>query len=338
MDDMSADEPRRAARPSEKQLTPEEVKAAIQGDLGGMVEIMMPGECDEPILEENVRRSVFEWMTETRAAKELKAVGLEPRLSCLLYGPPGCGKTTLAHHFAARVGMPLVVIKGEMLVDMYLGSSGRNISQVFSCLRKHRTRAIGFLDEIDSIATKRSSGPGSAAGKEQNAIVTALLTNIESLKGMFFAATNRHDAIDPAIWRRFSMHIDVRLPAFEERFAIMKRYGQPFEFTDGFLDTLANVTTGAAPSLLRQLMEGIKRALVLGPRIKRDTSDPLSVIADVVAQVQPHPMYLEPPFVAPPLWKGDDFQVAFLDADWPPVLPSKQSKQSDNQPESGSKP
>ncbi len=293
------------------------VAADIESRLGNMVEIRLPDACDEPILTQPVREAVREWMIEARMAPELAAVGVKPRQTCLLFGPPGCGKTTLAHHFAARLGLPLVIARAENIVDKYVGASGRNIAKFFDALRRHGENVIGFIDEIDALGTTRT-GDNQAAAREMNAMVTALLTNIEALEGRFFAATNRQDAIDPAIWRRFGMQITVELPGFDERFAIMRRYGLPFAFADDLLDELALLTDGAAPSLLRQLIEGVKRNLVTGPRLGRDTGDPVTVFARIASQCAPHPAYMEPPHVAPFLWRDPASAKRLAGKPWPP--------------------
>ncbi len=312
------DRPLSTRRIREASALPGVVAADIESRCGDLVEIRLPDKCDEPILTRPVRDAVREWMIEARLASELEAVGVKPRQTCLLFGPPGCGKTTLAHHFAARLGLPLVVARAENMVGRYLGSSGRNIAKYFDALRRHRGNVVGFIDEIDALATVRTKD-NQAAAREQNAMVTALLTNIEALDGRLFAATNRQDAIDPAIWRRFGMQLTVELPGFDERFAIMRRYGLPFHFEDELLDELVLLTDGAAPSLLRQLTEGVKRLLVLGPKLQQDTSDPVSVFARVLAQVAPHPEYMLPPHVVPHLWREPKSVQQLAGKPWPPT-------------------
>jgi hypothetical protein len=222
--------------------------------------------------------------------------------------------TTLAHHFAARLGMPLVVANGEMIVSSYLGATGQNIYRLFSTLRKFKGKTVGFFDEFDSIATARG-GDRQAVGKEQNAIVTALLTNIERHDGLFFAATNRGSSLDSAIWRRFGMQIEVEIPGFDERFAILKRYLMPFVVSDDTLDELCLLTNGAAPALIRQLCEGIKRSLVIGPRMKRDIADIVAIVQGAAAQIAPHA-----DFEPPPLWKAPEMAASLAGKPWPPVL------------------
>lgn len=305
-------------REPEEPDTPESIADEIEKSLGDLVEIKLPGDCDEPILSPTVRRCVREWMLEQSAEDELRAVGVKPRMTCLLNGPPGCGKTTLAHHFAARLGMPLVIANGEMIVSKYMGATGQNVFRFFATLRKFRGKSVGFFDEFDALATARS-GDQQAAGKEQNAIVTALLTNIERHDGLFFAATNRGSSLDSAIWRRFGMQIEVEIPGFEERFAILKRYLMPFAVADDTLDELCMLTKGAAPALIRQLCEGIKRALILGPRLKRDVADAAEIVAGAAAQIAPHA-----DFDPPPLWDDPNRAASLEGKPWPPVLGGQQ--------------
>ena len=288
----------------------------VTGTLSKFADIKKPGEAEEPILAQPVRAAVHEWMTETWASDDLSGVGIQPRRTAMLYGPPGCGKTTLAHHFAARLGLPMVIIKMDTVVSAYLGSTGQTIAAIFNDLAAQECGYVLFMDEFDSIASKRSDDKQSAS-RERNAIVNSLLTRIEAFEGLAIAATNRGDQIDPALWRRFGMHLDVALPTFDERFAILRRYLMPFELLDSDLDVLASVTDGASPALLRQLMEGVKRALVLNPRLNRPT-DAGTVFSTLVASTRPHPDY-EPP----PLWADAEALNEAVAINWPPTRPAR---------------
>src|SRR4029077_19236083 len=96
-----------------------------------------------------------EWMTEIRAKKELAAAKVPLRHTALLFGPPGCGKTTLAHHLAARLGMPLVIAEPAAIHEKWLGATGGNILKFFTAIRNHDDPVVVLLDEIDSIGGKR---------------------------------------------------------------------------------------------------------------------------------------------------------------------------------------
>jgi len=288
----------------------------IKRALSKFADVLMPGEAEEPILAPNVRAAVFEWLTEVRAADDLKAVGIKPRRTALLYGPPGCGKTTLAHHFAARLGLPLACVRSESLVSAYLGSTGQNIGQLFDAMAETEGKVVVFFDEVDALGGRRMNDQGASVERANS--LNVLLRRIERFDGIALAATNRQDFLDSALWRRFDMQISVDLPTEDERFAIIKRYAAPFDPPDEDVDLLVDFTSGASPALLRALMEGVKRTLIVGPKIGRGIGDPASVFGAVIAAVAPAPEY-EPP----PLWKAGASVVS--DMAWP--MPRKGGSQ-----------
>jgi hypothetical protein len=285
--------------------------------LGGLAEVRMPGEAEEPILAPSVRAVMLEWMTEIRAKDELAAAKVPARHTALLYGLPGCGKTTLAHHLAARLGMPLVVAEMGAIASEFMNKTGNNLFALFEIVRAHDEPVVMFLDEIDGVGATRLN-TGQTAERSVNHAINILLTQIEKFDGLLLAATNRQDALDPALWRRFAMQISVDLPGPDEAFAILKRYSLPFDFSEDLIEALVKLTRGAAPSLLRQLMEGIKRSLILGPRLKRPTDDPVALIGAIIKSVAPHPDY-EPP----PLWAKPDHIKHLKGMPWPPTMGAK---------------
>lgn len=287
---------------------------AANPDIAGFASILRPKDSEAPILAATVRESVRQWMVECGAVTELATVGLKPRRTAMLSGPPGTGKTTLAHHIAARLGLPLVLVDMSSLASMYIGETGRNIHRLFSALTKQADRMVLLLDEFDAIAEKRSTATGSGGEKEKNAVIVHLLQHIDRFPGMMIAATNRADSIDPAIWRRFSMHLTVLEPDDECRFAILKRYLSPMALPDEAMDTLVEMTAGASPALLRQLMEGVKRDLVLSPRFSMAV-DAVSVFRRVTAAVKPHEDATQPHLWAQSWAMSDIAGIA-----WPPEL------------------
>lgn len=285
-------------------------ESAVKHALAKFADVLMPQDAEEPILAPNVRAAVFEWLTEVRAADDLKTVGIKPRRTALLYGPPGCGKTTLAHHFAARLGLPLACVRSESLINSYLGSTGQNIGQLFDAMAETEGKVVIFFDEVDALGGRRMNDQGASVERANS--LNVLLRRIERFDGIALAATNRQDFLDSALWRRFDMQISVDLPGADERFAIIRRYAAPFEPRDDDIDLLVDLTAGASPALLRALMEGVKRTLVVGPKTGRKVDDPGAVFASVVAAVAPAPEY-----APPPLWELDDFRDISRLLVWP---------------------
>lgn len=275
-------------------------------------ELFFPSEAIAPILTPVVREALTAWMIEMSSAAALKRVGLKPRSRALLTGPPGCGKTTLAHHVAARIGLPLLVIQSTEVITKWIGGTGENIGRLFREARREKGKVALFFDEFDSMADKRISSETSAA-KEKNNHVIALLQEMDRFDGMLYAATNRATDIDPAVWRRFNLQIQIGLPGQLERFAIVKLYMAPFTVADATVEALVEALDGASPALIREACENVKRALVLAPKL-RLANDLVSILERFAASSAP-----AEGMPVPTLWHDlDEVRDVLEAAPWPP--------------------
>ncbi len=154
-------------------------------------------------------------------------MGIEPARGILLVGPPGTGKTLLAKAVATESGLNFISISGPEIFSKWVGESERAIREVF---RKARMAApcIVFLDEVESIATRRGVVEGESGVSER--VLSQLLTELDGFRraeGVFvLAATNRPDLLDPAIIRpgRLDKIILVGPPNLEERLEILRIY------------------------------------------------------------------------------------------------------------------
>ena len=292
----------------------------VTEELTHFARILEPRDAIQPILNRAMQGAVHAWLVELNAASDFETLETRSRRTCLLAGPPGCGKTTLAHHVAQRLGLPLVVASMEDVIGMYLGETGKNLRMFMREAERQAGLFVLFLDELDAIGGRRGGRMDSSGDADRNAVVVHIIQMMDRLaenRGYLFAATNRPDIIDPAIWRRFQIQMRISEPDADARFAIMKRYLAPLQWSDAGFDALVSLTAEATPALLREVMEGIKRDYVLSRRLGFAFT-PYEVFTRVLATIAPHDEARRPA-----LWaRVEDGRDDWLDRlDWPPVCP-----------------
>jgi transitional endoplasmic reticulum ATPase len=179
-----------------------------------------------------------------------EAANTDPPTGLLLFGPPGTGKTLLARAIAGESGVNFIQVAGPELLDRYVGESEKAVREVFERARQ-AAPAIVFLDEIDAVATARDGGSGGGGSAVGERVVSQLLTELDRAAGnpnlAVIAATNRKDALDPALLRpgRIETHLEVPLPDRDARETILRVHarGQP-RSEDVDLDAIAEATEG----------------------------------------------------------------------------------------------
>ena len=182
-------------------------------------------------------------------------LGIDPPSGVLLHGPPGTGKTLLARAVANESGAHFSAINGPEIMGKYYGESEERLRAVFEEAQKNAP-AVVFIDELDSIAPRRAE----VTGEGEKRIVAQLLALMDGLKGrrnvMVIGATNRVDAIDPALRRpgRFDREIEIRIPDQSGRLEILQIHtrGMPLG-KDVSLPALAEATVGYTGSDLSHL-------------------------------------------------------------------------------------
>jgi transitional endoplasmic reticulum ATPase len=175
-----------------------------------------------------------------------EAADAAPPSGVLLHGPPGTGKTLLARAIAAESGVNFITVAGPELLDRYVGESEKSVRELFERARQ-TAPAIVFFDEIDAIASRRGGGGGDTEVTER--VVSQLLTELDRAADnpslVVLAATNRREALDPALLRpgRFEQQIHVPEPDEDARRAILSVHtrGKPLA-DDVDLDALASKT------------------------------------------------------------------------------------------------
>ncbi len=207
-------------------------------------------------------------------------LGVEPPKGVLLHGPPGTGKTLLAKAVANESEANFILLNGPEVMSKFYGESEKKIRDVFAEAEKNAPSII-FIDEIDSIAPKRED----VGGEVERRVVSQLLTMMDGLKSrgkvVVIGATNRVNAIDPALRRpgRFDREVSINVPDKDGRLAILKIHtrGMPL-WKDVDLNKLASLTHGFVGADLESLskesaMNVLRKVL---PSIKLDEDEQIS--------------------------------------------------------------
>ena len=190
-------------------------------------------------------------------------LGIDPPKGILLYGPPGTGKTLIARAVANEAGASFFAIQGPEIMSKFYGQSEERLREIFSEAEKNAPSVI-FIDELDSIAPKRDE----VQGEVERRVVAQLLTLMDGLTSrgnvIVIAATNREEAVDPALRRpgRFDREIEIGAPTSEGRLEILMIHTRGMPLEDVKLDRIADITHGFVGADLAALArESAMRAL-----------------------------------------------------------------------------
>jgi transitional endoplasmic reticulum ATPase len=216
-------------------------------------------------------------------------LNIEPPKGIILYGPPGTGKTLIAKAVANESKANFLYVAGPEIMGKYYGESEERIRKIFEEAEENAPSII-FIDEIDSIAPKREN----VTGEVERRVVAQLLTMMDGLEErgqvVIIGATNRVDAIDPALRRpgRFDREIEIGIPDKGDRLEILQIHtrGVPLgeDVDEQFMEYLANHTqafVGADMLALVQeaAMRSLRRAL---PNINLEDEDIPQEILDTI--------------------------------------------------------
>jgi cell division protease FtsH len=215
-----------------------------------------------------VKADISEVVDYLRHPGRYRLAGARGPRGVLMAGPPGTGKTLLARAVAGEAGVPFLPISGSSFVEMFVGIGAARVRDLFEQART-RAPAIVFIDEIDALGARRAAGalPGSDEREQTLNQLLAEMDGFEPSDGVVvLAATNRPDALDPALRRpgRFDREVIVPLPSRAEREAILAShardknvdpaadFGQVAAATPGFSGAdLANLVNEAALTAVR---------------------------------------------------------------------------------------
>ncbi len=208
-----------------------------------------------------------------RHAEVFATMKMPPPRGLLLYGPPGTGKTTIARAIANEAGAHFYVINGPEVIAKGAGESEANLRMAFEQAQA-TAPSILFLDEIDSIAPSR----GKNSQESERRLVTTLLTCMDGLKGrngvIVIGATNRPNALDPALRRfgRFDRELLIGAPSETGRRQILQKKLRIMPQGGGIdLDKIAQQTGGFVGADLAAVVS--EASMIAVRRFQRETYD-----------------------------------------------------------------
>ncbi len=164
-----------------------------------------------------------------------RRLGIDPPKGVLLHGPPGTGKTMIAKAVATETNAHFTSINGPEIISKYYGESEKQLREIFD-EAANNAPAIVFVDEIDSICPKRED----VSGEVERRVVAQMLTLMDGMQGrdnvIVIGATNRRDAMDPALRRpgRFDREIEIGVPDREGRKEILDVHTRQMPIADDF--------------------------------------------------------------------------------------------------------
>ncbi|GAA0257921.1 CDC48 family AAA ATPase [Halobaculum roseum] len=216
-----------------------------------------------------------------------KRLGIEPPKGVLLHGPPGTGKTLIAKAVANEIDADFQTLSGPEIMSKYYGESEEQLREVFEEAAENAP-AIIFMDELDSIAPKREE----AGGDVERRVVAQLLSLMDGLEErgevVVIGATNRVDAIDPALRRggRFDREIEVGVPDRDGRREILQVHTRNMPLSDDVdIEEYAETTHGFVGADLESLAKeaGMNALRRIRPQLDLEEDE---IDAEVLESIQ----------------------------------------------------
>ena len=237
--------------------------------------------------EDEAKENLQEIVNYLHDPSKYKEIGASMPKGILLVGPPGTGKTMLAKAVAGESNVPFFSISGSEFVEMFVGMGASKVRELFN-QAKEKAPCIVFIDEIDAIGQKRSTGGGYGGNDEREQTLNQLLTEMDGFEGnngvIILAATNRPESLDPALTRpgRFDRRVPVELPDLKGREAILRVHAKKVKLEpDVDFTAIARMASGASGAELANIVnEAALRAVRSGRKLvsQSDLEESIEVV------------------------------------------------------------
>ncbi|MFA5950456.1 MAG: ATP-binding protein [Hyphomicrobium sp.] len=234
-----------------------------------LVEILEPTRSlKQVVLFAEARSAIERVLEEQRRGDELRQHRLPVRSKVLLHGPPGCGKTLTAEVLARELGLPLYVAKIDVIISSLLGQTASNLRRLFDFAG--RSPCVLFLDEFDAVARARSD---SSEHNELRRVVNSLLVMIDrhQPRGLLVAATNLHESLDSAIWRRFDEIVELDLPDNRQIEAMLHLQFRNYQTNFELGEQVSKLAGQSFADIERICLDAIKNAVMKRRKVVSET-------------------------------------------------------------------
>ncbi|MGN0562248.1 MAG: ATP-dependent zinc metalloprotease FtsH [Candidatus Fimenecus sp.] len=240
--------------------------------------------------EDEAKENLAEIVDYLHNPKKYEEIGASMPKGILLVGPPGTGKTMLAKAVAGEANVPFFSMSGSEFVEMFVGMGASKVRDLFK-QAKEKAPCIVFIDEIDAIGKKRDGQFGGNDEREQT--LNQLLTEMDGFEGnngvIILAATNRPEALDPALTRpgRFDRRVPVELPDLAGREAILRVHAKKIKVSPEVdFGKIARMASGASGAELANIVNEAALRAVRDGRNCASQADLEESIETVIAGYQ----------------------------------------------------
>lgn len=222
-----------------------------------------------------IQPELLDLLNEEYRREKNTQLGVKPLKGILFYGPPGTGKTLCARVIAGEMNAHFIAASGSEFIEIYVGKGPKRIRELFEQAKQAvllgAPKVVIFIDEIDAIGGARGLEPNSEYRSTLNQLLSEMDGFAKNDKIIVIGATNHIENIDKALLRpgRFDRLIEIKLPDYEQRLAILQHYVSKIKF-DGNPEIIihaADQTIGFSQAELEGL---INEAAILAARSDAD--------------------------------------------------------------------
>lgn len=249
----------------------------------GIVDIDYSPVAPDIILSDSIKKRLDDFENTVKIKDKLESLGMPFNMSLLLYGPPGCGKTSIANYIANKFELPLVTARLDTLISSLLGNTSKNLRRIFEYAQ--RQPCVLFLDEFDAIAKARDDKHELG---ELKRVVNSLLQNMDAYcsTGILIAATNHQELLDDAIWRRFQTVIDIPKPSNSEIDMMIQKTAKPLNLEcirKKYYNIIVEQLEGFSYSEIQNLIQNVVKHKIIENNMMATEYDFLFEIANFKA-------------------------------------------------------